>query len=347
MVSAVALDAGDVALGASRAVSFTVTNTGGSDVTITKSKPPVLGPFVAATALDEGSKISPGQSVTETVMFTPAAEGATYDSWVINGDDASGLKTIVLSGVGVAGAPSLAGGGFVANGAAAISGGEAVLTTTAPTVGGSVFWPNALPVEGLTISFDAAMSGGSGADGMALVLADPAQGATSHSLGATGGGLGYSGIPGIAVGLDTFQNGSDPSSNFVGIATGAQGDALTWAATTTAVPDLRAAVRHVTVMVRGGTVTVFVDGLQVLSRAVAVPSSVLVGFTAATGGLTDRHAVSNLSITGSTAQVNFQFMGASVLAPYLVDDGSVFGVRPGGVTRSPGALDGAQFACPI
>ena len=299
VVSSVALDAGDVALGASRVVSFTVANTGGSDVTITKSKPPVLGPFVAATALDEGSKIHPGQSVTETVVFTPAAEGATHDGWVINGDDASGLKTIALSGVGVAGAPALAGGGFVASGAAAISGDEAVLTTAAATVAGSVFWPDAFAAEGLTISFDAAMSGGSGADGMALVLADPAQGATAHSLGATGGGLGYSGIPGIAVGLDTFQNASDPSNNFVGIATGAHGDAITWAATTSFVPDLRAAVRHVTVTLRGGTVTVFVDGLPVLSRAVAVPSRVLVGLTAATGGFTDRHAVSNLSITGS------------------------------------------------
>jgi hypothetical protein len=209
------------------------------------------------------------------------------------------LKTIALSGVGVAGAPALAGGGFVASGAAAISGDEAVLTTAAATVAGSVFWPDAFAAEGLTISFDAAMSGGSGADGMALVLADPAQGATAHSLGATGGGLGYSGIPGIAVGLDTFQNASDPSNNFVGIATGAHGDAITWAATTSFVPDLRAAVRHVTVTLRGGTVTVFVDGLPVLSRAVAVPSRVLVGLTAATGGFTDRHAVSNLSITGS------------------------------------------------
>ncbi|HEX7842741.1 MAG TPA: choice-of-anchor D domain-containing protein [Kofleriaceae bacterium] len=332
IVSALAGDAGDVALGASRVVSFTVTNTGGSDVTITKSKPPVLGPFVAVTALDEGSKIHSGQTVIETVVFTPAAEGAARDSWVINGDDASGLKTIMLFGGGVAGAPSLTAGGFVASGNAAISGGEAVLTTTAPNVAGSVFWPNAFPAEGLTISFDAMLSGGSGADGIALVLADPAQGATSHSLGATGGGLGYSGIPGIAVGLDTFQNVRDPSSNFVGIATSGQGDAITWAATTTAVPDFRATVRHVTVTVRGGTVTVFVDGLQVLSRAVAVPSRVLVGFTAATGGLTDRHAVSNLSITGFTAHVNFQPAGASVLAPYLVDDGSVFGARPGGLS---------------
>lgn len=301
VVSTLALDAGEVARGASRAVAFTLTNTGGSDVTITKSKPPVLGAFVAATALDEGSKIRPGQTVTQIVLFAPVSEGAAHDTWVINGDDASGLKTIELSGTGVSGTPDLAGGEFVTSGTATIAGRVAVLTPATSNAVGSVFWPAPYRADGLTISFDATLADGSGADGLALVLADPDRGATAHSLGLAGGGLGYSGIPGIAVGLDTFQNGRDPSSNFVGIATSAQGDVIQWAATTTAIPDLRVAVRRITVTVRGTTVTVFVDGLAVLSRAVAVAPRVLIGFTAANGSLTDRHAVSNLSITGFPA----------------------------------------------
>jgi len=54
------------------------------------------------------------------------------------------------------------------------------------------------------------------ASGSAL-FADPDRGGHRHSLAVGGGGLGYSGIPGIAVGLDTFQNADDPSSNFVAV----------------------------------------------------------------------------------------------------------------------------------
>jgi hypothetical protein len=105
------------------------------------------------------------------------------------------------------------------------------------------------------------------------------------------------------VALDTYKNGTDPSSNFIGIATGSDpvtAGNLVWAATTTAnVPPLRGTVRHITVTVASGTLTVSVDGTQVLSAPVTLPMSTLVGFTGSTGGLTDRHAVSNVVITAN------------------------------------------------
>jgi hypothetical protein len=55
------------------------------------------------------------------------------------------------------------------------------------------------------------------------------------------------------------------------------------------------------VTVASGTLTVFIDGTQVLQRAVALPPRVLVGLTGGTGGLTDRHAVSSFLLTGSGA----------------------------------------------
>ena len=58
----------------------------------------------------------------------------------------------------------------------------------------------------------------SGADGMTFTLAD-ASVTQPTALGVNGGGEGFSGITGIAVSLDTWQNTTDPSSNFVGIAT--------------------------------------------------------------------------------------------------------------------------------
>ena len=119
----------------------------------------------------------------------------------------------------------------------------------------------------LDVSFDAAIDSGEGADGLTLVFADPTKGATATSLGLSGGGLGWSTIPGVAVALDTYQNGTDPSSNFVGVATGHDAgnpDNLTWKVTNTNVPDLRSAARHVRVLLQGGTLTVWINGTQVL-----------------------------------------------------------------------------------
>ena len=70
----------------------------------------------------------------------------------------------------------------------------------------------------------------------------------------------------MAVALDTFQNGADPSGNFVGIATGGTADALTWVATSSEVPALRPGTHHVDVRSSGGRLTVTVDGIQALER---------------------------------------------------------------------------------
>src|SRR6185312_9542617 len=80
------VDYGHVVLGSSATRTFTITNTGGTAVDINKSKPPFGGDFSAVTALDEGTVIPPGQSVTETVSFTPHATGpATAGTWAITG----------------------------------------------------------------------------------------------------------------------------------------------------------------------------------------------------------------------------------------------------------------------
>jgi hypothetical protein len=90
----------------------------------------------------------------------------------------------------------------------------------------------------------------------------------------------------------------NPSNNFVGVTNGptTQPDHLQWITTSTAIPDLRAGTRHVVVTFAGGTLTVSVDGAEVLETAATLPPQVLVGFSGATGGITDRHAVSNVSI---------------------------------------------------
>jgi hypothetical protein len=94
------LDYGAVEVGATATQSFTLENTGGSSVTITKSKPPAGGDFTATTLLQEGETIKPGESVVEEVEFTPTAAGPRTGTWLINGDDGTGLHEVHFSGIG-------------------------------------------------------------------------------------------------------------------------------------------------------------------------------------------------------------------------------------------------------
>jgi hypothetical protein len=49
--------------------------------------------------------------------------------------------------------------------------------------------------------------------------------------------------------------------------------------------------------VNSGLISVSLNGATVVSASVSLPPNVLLGFTASTGGLTDRHAVDNIAIT--------------------------------------------------
>ncbi|HEU4702435.1 MAG TPA: choice-of-anchor D domain-containing protein [Conexibacter sp.] len=294
-------DYGTVVVGQRLSKSFTVSNTGGVPITITKSKPPTGGAYAATTTLAEGTVIQPGQTLTESVTFAPNAAGTLTGTWSINGDDSTGLHQVTFTGVGSVPAPAAP--SWTLNGNATFpSAGVLKLTGLTRSVAGSSFFTTPLDSSRrLTVAFDVTLSGGgtSGADGQTLVLADAAV-ARPTALGASGGALGYSGIPGIAVAFDTYRGAVDPSANFVGIANGTNGavDRLFWLATSTAVPNLRSATRHVVVDVNAGAITVKVDGVQYLSQAVTLPPNVLLGFTGATGWVLDNHQVSNVVVSG-------------------------------------------------
>jgi hypothetical protein len=282
--------------------TFTVTNTGGSPLSITKSKPPGQGAgFVAATALPEATVLAPGASTTQTVLFTPSVPGARTDTWVLNGSDGGGERAVTFTGTGVTGT-ALAGpqgGTWTRNGAATAIDAGVELTGLGGNAAGSSFAPQPVTASSVLVAFDAFTGFGTGADGMTLALADPAAGATPTALGAGGSGLGFAGIRGVAVGMDTFQNAGDLSANAVGITYGPSGgEPLHWLTTTAAIPTWRNSWRHVVVSVVGGYVTVRIDGSLVLRQAgVAVPSRFLLGFTGGSGGLTDLHRVRNVAIT--------------------------------------------------
>jgi iron transport multicopper oxidase len=92
---------GTVEVGKTATKSFTITNSGGTAVTITKSKPPSGGAFAATTALPEGTTVAPGETLTETVAFAPTAPGPANATWAINGDDSTGLHEVAFSGTAV------------------------------------------------------------------------------------------------------------------------------------------------------------------------------------------------------------------------------------------------------
>ena len=89
------------ATGQVQTMGFTVTNTGGSPLTITKSKPPSLGIFTAQTPLDEGTVIPAGQSRFEIVAFSSPTVGTFSDQWIITADDGSGVQTLSFTGTTV------------------------------------------------------------------------------------------------------------------------------------------------------------------------------------------------------------------------------------------------------
>ncbi|MEY2421523.1 MAG: hypothetical protein QOI95_1590 [Acidimicrobiaceae bacterium] len=91
---------GSTIVGASTDRTFTVSNVGGTNLTITKSKPPISNGFSAVTSLPEGTVLQPNQQVVETVRFAPSIAGSASSTWELNGDGASSLQTVALSGTG-------------------------------------------------------------------------------------------------------------------------------------------------------------------------------------------------------------------------------------------------------
>ena len=343
-VTPLSLTYGNVAVGSSASMSFVVKNIGNSTVTITKSKPPIQGQYTNLTDLFEGSTLVPGQAATETVQYTPTKLGFQSDVWIINSDSSAGLQHVVFNGSGFVAAPTA--GGWTMNGNALLDGTTPdsllILTPNDANQAGSAFCPASFDPSNLVVEFDATIDQGTGADGMTLALADPAGGATPTSLGSNGGSLGFSGIPGIAVALDTFQNDFDPSSNFVGVTNGpispTNPDAFNWVATSTSVLPLRSTPRHVSALVDQGVLSVSVDGTPAVSSPVVLGSSALIGFTGGTGTFTDRHAVSNVSVTGH-AVVPVLSMAADAVAGVIHLSWSG-GSAPYTLQRSPDPLFG-------
>lgn len=87
---------GDVAVGSSRDMSFTIANTGTASLTITSLS--VSGGLVSHTAASWTSgTIAAGGSQTVGVRFQPTTPGSYSGTVTVNGDHTSGANTIAIS----------------------------------------------------------------------------------------------------------------------------------------------------------------------------------------------------------------------------------------------------------
>ena len=316
------VDFGSVPVGGSRTLTFAISNTGNVPVTITKAAPPT-GDFSSAAPLPEGSVIGAGTTVQQTVTFTPTSATAETATYQITGNTGQGALSENLAGSGgpANSIPSPASDTWTYNGTATASGSAVQLTPASTQAAGSVFYDKAVPSAGLSATFTAQIGQGTGGDGLTFALLDATK-ATPSALGAGGGGLGFSGLPGVAVALQTDWNAQSNSTNFTGIVIGpgSGGDNVTYTATAAVPTPLRTGTHKVTVTASGGNLVVTVDGTQLLSTAVTLPPQVLAGFTAGTGSLTDVHTVSGVLITTTSGSKPGQPLSA---APTSVAFGSI------------------------
>jgi len=272
--------------------SVTVSGTNFTGATAVAFGPNPATSFTVNSATGITAIAPSGTSTVDVTVTTPGGTSATSGADQFTYSAGSPPGTI----------PSPVAGGWQLNGTAAVvtstSPANLQLTPATTSKAGSAFWPTAQPGVGISSAFDAFIGSGTGADGLTFTLAD-ASVTQPTALGTAGGGEGFSGIKGIAVSLDTYKNSVNPSNNFVGVATGAgpTPDTLHYVTTNSSIPSLRNAWHHFVVTTFSTGLSVTMDGNNVLSYSTTLPSSVLVGFTGGTGGMTDVHAVRNVSIT--------------------------------------------------
>jgi IPT/TIG domain/Abnormal spindle-like microcephaly-assoc'd, ASPM-SPD-2-Hydin len=196
------LSFGSVTVGSKQSLSGTVTNTGGSSVTI--SQVGISGTGYGLSGITAPLTLTAGQSASFTVTFTPASAGTVSGSVTITSNASNPTLTIPLSGTGTVAAgqltvtPTTLGLGSVVVGTSGTASGSltasgANVTVTAASSNNSVFSVGglSLPVTipaGQSASFTVTFSPQtSGAASAALTFSSNAQPAsTTETLTGTG-----------------------------------------------------------------------------------------------------------------------------------------------------------------
>lgn len=294
------LDFGQVPIGSSRSLSFTITNTGNIPVTVTKAKAPT-GDFNSPVQLSEGLIIGPEQTAVQSVTFTPrsAADLSAFYEVTGTGTDTNGNAQGAMyvpvkgTGTGTATTTSTADGLWQTNGSAVPSdGGGVQLTPATSNQAGTAVYTKPLRTDGLRATFTAKFGPGSGGKGMTLSLLDPAQNSAS-ALGGAADGLGIAGRPGTVIAFATGWNNTLKAQNFVGIGRSSAGSSvIDYQSVIPLGTSLRQGTHQVDIQVAAGHLYVWIDGTQVADATPTLTSTALLAFSGATGDSADLQTVS-------------------------------------------------------
>ncbi len=276
-------------------VTVRVTNDGPGAGQVTSLTLPGAG-WVKTAGPDAPFAVAPGASTTLTLR-----RGTASGDLVLTRDAGAPLR-IALAAVPTIPSPEADPypaefPRWISTGDAALLARPGELTPANPARRGAVLYPTPVDARELTVEFDATMLDGTGAEGLTIGFADIDRGVMLNALGTGGAGLGFAGLPGTAIALDTWKGRNDPSANFIGLTNGANKNGLTWATTADPGVTLRGRTTRVKVVSSGGTVVVSIDGVERLRHPVVLPSRTRLMFTAATGGAYQRHAVANVVVT--------------------------------------------------
>lgn len=171
------------------------------------------------------------------------------------------------------------------------------LTSASTDVAGTAFsTASIVNAEQVEIEFLFYVSGGSGADGFSMTALDVDR--MTSFVGLTGGGIGYAGMPGWSIEVDTYYNSNDPTSadHVAFTFDGVVGSPVIWAP----LPEMEDGQWHsMRVAVNAPHVLVEVDGTVYLDQNVTgnLNFPAYIGFTAATGSLTNYHRIDALTVT--------------------------------------------------
>lgn len=174
------------------------------------------------------------------------------------------------------------------------------LTAPIGTQAGTAFQTMSTVVSDLLeIEFEFFVSGGSGADGISLTMIDADRMTTF--VGGTGGGIGYYGLPGWSLEIDTWYNAehSDPTP-LDHVSVHIDGDVnapRAWAA----LPEMEDGAWHVAkAVVTGPHLQFWVDEVLYIDEHIdgLTPFNGYVGFTGSTGGSTNWHLIDALDVEG-------------------------------------------------
>ena len=177
------------------------------------------------------------------------------------------------------------------------------LTSASENQAGTAFQTvSTVAADDVTIDFLFFASGGSGADGLSLTALDADR--MTGFVGSTGGGIGYLGLPGWTIEVDTWYNAeySDPTlDDHISFHLDGSYTVVAWAP----LPEMEDGNWHaMSVVVSGVHVTAAIDGVTYLDfdapRSLSFPA--YVGFTAATGSYTNYHLVDALIVTESVCE---------------------------------------------